>query len=109
MHIIEDTTKDTRMTSTKLPYVLGSSMSKLPIMIDMAAIAIPMDATIPVCLTTATVAEAENMLAKFTASGADLTMPLAPVAWGAHYGQVTDRYGVLWAVNAPAESDPAAG
>ncbi|AGS35762.1 hypothetical protein B841_11450 [Corynebacterium maris DSM 45190] len=57
----------------------------------------------------ATVAEAENMLAKFTASGADLTMPLAPVAWGAHYGQVTDRYGVLWAVNVPAGSDPAAG
>lgn len=44
---------------------------------------------------------AEHMIAKFTASGAELTMPLGPVPWGAHYGQVTDRYGVLWAFHVP--------
>ena len=32
-------------------------------------------------------------------AGGKVNMPLAKQFWGATYGQVTDRYGVLWAFN----------
>lgn len=31
--------------------------------------------------------------------GGSVNMPLAKQFWGATYGQLTDRYGVLWALN----------
>lgn len=41
--------------------------------------------------------EARTLIDRFTASDAVESMPFGPAPWGDHYGQVKDRYGVLWA------------
>lgn len=46
------------------------------------------------------VAEAEEIIGRFTAAGGEVSMPFGKAPWGDHYGQVTDRFGVLWAFNA---------
>lgn len=46
--------------------------------------------------------EATGIIDRFLASGAREAMPFAEAPWGDHYGQVEDRYGVLWAFNVPA-------
>jgi len=46
------------------------------------------------------VAEAEGVVEKFLAGGAEAVMPFEPAPWGDHYGQVRDRFGVLWMFNA---------
>lgn len=33
-----------------------------------------------------------------TSSEAEISMPFELAPWGDHYGQVTDRFGVMWAV-----------
>lgn len=50
-----------------------------------------------------TPAEAEEMIAKFTGTGGEVSMPFEIAPWGDHYGQVTDRYGVRWEFVAPTE------
>lgn len=50
-----------------------------------------------------TVPEAERLIATLTAAGATVTMPFAVAPWGDHYGQVTDRFGVLWALVVPGD------
>ena len=45
-------------------------------------------------------AEAEELIGRFTAAGGEVSMPFEKAPWGDHYGQVTDRFGVLWAFNA---------
>ena len=44
------------------------------------------------------------------AEGGTVAMPLEAAPWGAHFGQLTDRYGVSWMVNItlPAGGEPAA-
>ncbi len=42
--------------------------------------------------------ETETYFAKLS-EGGRVNMPLAKQFWGATYGQLTDRYGVLWAFN----------
>lgn len=46
------------------------------------------------------VAEAEELIGRFTAAGGQVAMPFEKAPWGDHYGQVTDPFGVLWAFNA---------
>ncbi|HKM24050.1 MAG TPA: VOC family protein, partial [Corynebacterium sp.] len=46
------------------------------------------------------VGEAEDVVEKFLAGGAEAVMPFEPAPWGDHYGQVRDRFGVLWMFNA---------
>ena len=45
-----------------------------------------------------TVAAAQELLGRMTSSGAEISMPFELAPWGDHYGQVTDRFGVMWAV-----------
>lgn len=47
-----------------------------------------------------TAAEAEEYIAKFTGAGAEISMPFEKAPWGDFYGQVKDRFGVLWMFNA---------
>ncbi len=44
----------------------------------------------------------ETARAWFTAlsDGADVTTPFAPQMWGDHYGDLTDKFGVSWSVDA---------
>ena len=46
------------------------------------------------------VGEAEDVVEKFLAGGAEAVMPFEPAPWGDHHGQVRDRFGVLWMFNA---------
>lgn len=48
-----------------------------------------------------TVAAAEELIEAMTSSGSALTMPFELAPWGDHYGQVTDRFGVMWALVVP--------
>ncbi|EWS80971.1 VOC family protein [Brachybacterium phenoliresistens] len=45
-----------------------------------------------------TVEQAEALIEAMTSSGAEVAMPFELAPWGDHYGQVKDRYGVLWAL-----------
>lgn len=45
-----------------------------------------------------TVEEAHAVIERVTSSGGELAMPFELAPWGDHYGQVKDRYGVLWAL-----------
>ncbi|ATG50334.1 VOC family protein [Brachybacterium vulturis] len=45
------------------------------------------------------VEEAEALIERLAADGGTLGMPFEQAPWGDHYGQVTDRFGVLWQVN----------
>lgn len=44
------------------------------------------------------VPEAEALIEKLVSTGGTVTMPFEVAPWGDHYGQVTDRFGILWAV-----------
>ncbi|WP_114853245.1 VOC family protein [Brachybacterium sp. YJGR34] len=46
-----------------------------------------------------TVEEAKALIEKITASGGSVEMPFEPSPWGSHYGQVKDRFGVLFQVD----------
>ena len=43
-----------------------------------------------------TVEEAAALIARLTADGGSIEMPFEQAPWGDHYGQVKDRFGVLW-------------
>ena len=45
-----------------------------------------------------TVDEAHALIEKVTSNGGKLAMPFELAPWGDHYGQVTDRFGVMWAL-----------
>lgn len=47
------------------------------------------------------VADAEALIATLTSTGASVEMPFAQAPWGDHYGQVKDRFGVLWQIDVP--------
>lgn len=46
------------------------------------------------------VEEARELIAKFTDTGASVAMPFAKAPWGSYYGQVKDKFGILWAFHA---------
>lgn len=46
--------------------------------------------------TTDTPEEAEAFIAKFLEGGGTVGMPFEQAPWGGWYGQVFDRYGVMW-------------
>lgn len=47
--------------------------------------------------------EAEEVIARFTGTGGEVTMPFEVAPWGDHYGQVIDKFGVRWEFVATAE------
>lgn len=50
-----------------------------------------------------TVEAAQALIDALVSSGGTVSMPFAKAPWGDHYGQVTDRYGVLFAVVVPGD------
>lgn len=48
------------------------------------------------------ITEATELIGRFLDAGATEAMAFEPAPWGDHYGQVKDRYGVLWAFVVPA-------
>jgi PhnB protein len=49
--------------------------------------------------------EATALIEKFTSTGGQVAMPFDEAPWGGHYGQIGDKYGVLWAFSvAPANT-----
>ncbi len=50
-----------------------------------------------------TVEAAQALIDALASSGGTVSMPFAKAPWGDHYGQVTDRYGVLFAVVVPGD------
>lgn len=53
------------------------------------------------------VEEAEALIQRFVEAGGELAMPFEVAPWGDHYGQVFDKFGVMWAINVPGQG-PAA-
>ncbi|MPV49574.1 MULTISPECIES: VOC family protein [unclassified Pseudactinotalea] len=56
--------------------------------------------------TTETPEEARGYIDAFVAGGGHVGMPFGQAPWGDYYGQVFDRYGVMWAFSC--EATPAA-
>lgn len=54
------------------------------------------------------VAEARALIDTLVDGGGQEAMPFDLAPWGDHYGQVTDRFGVLWAVMVPGDHGPSA-
>lgn len=50
-----------------------------------------------------TVEEAESIIERFVAAGGSINMAFEPAPWGDHYGQVFDKFGVMWALSVPAQ------
>lgn len=48
--------------------------------------------------------EATTLIEKFATTGGQVAMPFDKAPWGDHYGQVKDKYGVLWAFNVAANA-----
>lgn len=48
------------------------------------------------------VEQAKALIERLLADGGSLEMPFEQAPWGDHYGQVKDRFGVLWQMNASA-------
>lgn len=47
--------------------------------------------------------EAEALISKFISTGAEEIMPFELAPWGDFYGQIRDRFGVVWAFNVAGE------
>lgn len=52
--------------------------------------------------TAASVEEARGLIGKLEDSGGHMSMPFEQAPWGDFYGQVFDRFGVMWAFTASA-------
>lgn len=50
-----------------------------------------------------TVEEATRLIDAIVAGGGSVSMPFELAPWGDHYGQVFDRFGVMWAINVPGQ------
>lgn len=46
---------------------------------------------------------AHQLIDKLTSTGSEVAMPFELAPWGDHYGQVKDKFGVLWALVVPGE------
>ena len=49
------------------------------------------------------VEEGRALIEKLTSTGGTLEMPFEMAPWGDHYGQVRDRFGVMWQIDVPGE------
>lgn len=52
--------------------------------------------------------EARRVIDQMVAAGGELAMPFELAPWGDHYGQIFDKYGVMWALNVPGSAAPSA-
>lgn len=44
--------------------------------------------------------EARELISRFVETGASVAMSFEKAPWGSYYGQVKDKFGILWAFNA---------
>lgn len=42
------------------------------------------------------VEQADALIRKLVEAGGSINMPFEPAPWGSHYGQVFDKFGVMW-------------
>jgi PhnB protein len=49
------------------------------------------------------VEEGQALIERLTSTGGNLEMPFEPAPWGDHYGQVKDRFGVMWQIDVAAD------
>jgi len=50
-----------------------------------------------------TVDEAKDRIQKLVDAGGTVQMPFEPAPWGGHYGQVFDKFGIMWSFDVPDE------
>lgn len=62
------------------------------------------DTAYSLLLSVADPAAARVLIDRLVAGGGQIGMPFEQAPWGAWYGQVFDRFGVMWAFDAPAGS-----
>lgn len=48
---------------------------------------------------------ARELIDRLVAAGGSVNMPFELAPWGSHYGQVFDRFGVMWAFDVAAQED----
>ena len=53
-----------------------------------------------------TLEEGQRIIDAFVAGGGEVGMPLERAPWGDHYGQVFDRFGVMWAISVETSAAP---
>jgi PhnB protein len=63
------------------------------------------DSAYSLLYTTETPEEAHTIFQKLLEGGGSVGMPLEPAPWGDLYGQVFDRFGVMWALSCEGRSD----
>lgn len=51
-----------------------------------------------------TVEDGRAVIDRFVQAGGEVNMPFELAPWGDHYGQVFDKFGVMWAINVPGTS-----
>ena len=59
--------------------------------------------------TASTPERAREIIKAFTDGGGEATMPFEKAPWGDWYGQVFDRYGVMWALSVSSDASPGSG
>lgn len=50
------------------------------------------------------VERAKRIIEQFVAAGGEINMPFELAPWGDHYGQVFDKFGVMWALSVEGQS-----
>lgn len=48
--------------------------------------------------------EAERLIGLFVAAGGKINLPFEKAPWGSYYGQVFDKFGVMWAFDVEADA-----
>ena len=61
------------------------------------------DGNVELMISAGSRAEVDAIWAKLS-DGARITIPLAVAFWGDYFGALTDKFGVKWMLNCPAES-----
>lgn len=51
---------------------------------------------------------AKDLIGKLVEAGGSMNMPFEQSPWGSHYGQVFDKFGVMWAFDVPGSGEPLA-
>ncbi|WP_068398466.1 VOC family protein [Kribbia dieselivorans] len=59
------------------------------------------DTAYSMLLTVDTVEEGRALIEKFLAGGGSMNLPFELAPWGQYYGQVFDRFGVMWSLSVP--------
>lgn len=71
---------------------------------DIAEVPQPLDSPVySLMVLPDSVDEGRALIEKLTSTGGNVEMPFEQAPWGDHYGQVKDRFGVMWQIDVPGE------